>query len=69
MSEKSYQVLRQEGSFCVGGHPSFIRYKGKVYVLEFEGHESASGEKILLDAVWLGTGNNLNEKCTFNIPK
>jgi hypothetical protein len=68
MSEE-YQVLSQEGNFCGGGYPSFIRYKGKVYVLEFEGQEYAGGERIILYTVWLGSDNHFSALCTYDIPK
>lgn len=64
---RSYEVFREEGRFCGGGGLSFVHYKGKVYVLESEVYETAPTE--WLDTVWLGSGSQLKELCTYKHPE
>ena len=59
----SYDVFASEGRFC-GGWLSFVRYKGKGYVLEVYGPNEISDTEYI-DTVWLGSGQDMRELCTF----
>jgi len=58
IADAGYAMLSEEARFC-DGNLSFIRFQGKVFVLE--AYDT-------IDTVWLGSERGLQQQCTFKKP-